>query len=142
MVQVEVWTKIGPTEEVMKVKDAIEYFFPEIAFKIQENKIVGVGEGRRHLRDLKQKIWAKQILDTVRERLLKNLDGNSTEILIHKQAAAVRKLAFVKADGDSPLGAIHVIIQSSKLEFFIDWLAPETIKGKPIKGIMLDTAKY
>ena len=73
MVQVEVWTKVGPTEEVMKVKDAIEYFFPEINFKIKEHKIVGVGEGRRHLRDFKQRIWAKQVLDTVRDPHMRNI---------------------------------------------------------------------
>ena len=117
----------------------MEYFFPEIAFKIYDNEIRGMGEGRRHLRDFKQRIWAKQVLDTVRKIMLRKLDGDSTEILIHKQAARVRKLAFVKKEDDSPLGAIHIKIQSSKLEFFIDWLAPETIRGKPIKGIILES---
>ena len=49
--------------------------------------------------------------------------------------SAKKKLALVPKDEDSPLGAIHIEIQSRKLEEIIDWLAPETIDGKPLKGI-------
>ena len=103
-------------------------------FKVNEQIVEGKGKSRDAVGELKQKIWAKCILDTAREMMLRNLDGDSTELLIHKQAAYANKVALVNRDWESPLGAIHIEIQSKKLEELIDWIAPETIKGKPLSA--------
>jgi len=80
---------------------------------------------------LKEKIWGKKILDTVRAVLLRNLREKRTELLLHKQAAYAGKVGLVEFDDESPFGAIHVEI-CGNLEEFIDWFSPKTKEGKPI----------
>ena len=136
MVQLKIWTRLGPTENSSYVLEALEKFFPDIEFKADASKkrVEGKGRKRRLLDDLRHKIWNKQVLDTSREMMLGRMDGDLTNLMIHKQAAYVGKLVLVNRDEESPLGAIHIEIQSNKLEELIDWLSPETIKGKPIEG--------
>ena len=144
MVQVKVWARVGPTEDLALVEEALSGFFPIIEFRLSEvnevNKKImeGRGKGREVLESIKQKIWARQILDTAREMLLRRIDGDVTELFIHKQAAYAGRLVLVNRDKESPLGAIHIEIQSGKLEELIDWIAPETFKGRPI-GVIKST---
>ncbi|MBR9681927.1 MAG: hypothetical protein GOV00_03980 [Candidatus Altiarchaeota archaeon] len=136
MVQLKVWARVGPTEKGDAVITALESFFPELDFKVEQDIAVGKGKGKDLLDALRQKIWAKQILDTAREMLLRRIDGDLTELLIHKQAAYAKKMVLVNGDSGSPLGAIHIEIQSKQLEAIIEWIAPETVKGEPVKGII------
>ncbi|HDR53839.1 MAG TPA: hypothetical protein ENN60_04210 [archaeon] len=132
-VRVKVWTRVGPTEDDARVRQAVGTFFPEMKFERVGEKWEGQGEGREVLSEFRNAVWAKKILDTVRGRFIHRIEGNRTEILIHKQAAFVKKLGLVDSDRESSLGAIHVVIESEELEKLVDWLAPKTKEGKPVR---------
>ncbi|HID28682.1 MAG TPA: hypothetical protein EYP19_01610 [Desulfobacterales bacterium] len=53
--------------------------------------------------------------------------------MLNKQAAAVSKVSFT--DGESPLGPITVMIVSPSPEKVIDYLAPRTHEGKPVRVV-------
>jgi len=57
---------------------------------------------------------------------------------LNKQVACIGKLNF--PPGEESLGSIHVEISAQNMgDLFkvIDWLAPETIDGKPVEEIDL-----
>ena len=131
MVKLKVWCAIDEVENEKKVIKALKNLFPSIKFRKEEEKVVGIGK-KSDIEFLREKIWWKKILDTVRETLIQNLTNEKTELLLHKQAAFSGKVALVETDEESPFGAIHVEIMGKNLEEFIDWFSPKTKKGKPI----------
>ena len=130
MVSVRIWCRVDELEDEEKVRRALENLFPTVSFKKEKDVLVGAGK-RKDLVFLKEKIWGKKILDTVRAVLLRNLREKRTELLLHKQAAYAGKVGLVEFDDESPFGAIHVEI-CGNLEEFIDWFSPKTKEGKPI----------
>ena len=132
MVQVRIWATVGPTEKAEKVMKACGMFFPDLVMELEGGRVEGRGKSRDDLEVLRQKIWARKILDTARNIMLSRIDGNRTELPIHRQAAFAGRLAVLSRETESPLGAVHIEIQSGKLEELIDWLAPETIEGRPV----------
>lgn len=94
--------------------------------------LVGEASSLEALLPLYQAIRAERILDAVRSALKKNKHGNSTYLLLHKQAAFAGKVSIVDSDRESPLGAIRLLIIRDDIDEVIDWLAPPTAKGRPL----------
>ncbi|OYT37877.1 MAG: hypothetical protein B6U89_06645 [Desulfurococcales archaeon ex4484_58] len=120
---------VNPTEDPKKVRKAVENVFDgEILVREQGNgymKIEGFSTDRSALNKLYNLIRTYQIISAARSYLLKGLSGNRIVILLHKQAAYVKKLSFIDSDKESPLGAIKILIETSDPRELIDWLAPE-----------------
>ena len=131
MVSVKVWCRVDELEKEEKVRKALENMFPTLVFKREGDLLEGRGK-RKDLEFIRDLIWSKRILDTVRNELMKRFNGVVSEFLLHKQAAYVGKLGLVESDSESPFGAIHVEIESKNFEEFLDWFSPRTKDGKPI----------
>lgn len=138
-VTVKVSSLLNPTEMKEKVEKAISNFIPvELMIKESEiNEIYGEGD-IESLRKLRRSLREERILDTFRHILIDGIEGNTTRFLINKQVAHIGKLNIPA--GEESLGSIHVEISAQNREELmeiIDWLAPETIDGKPVMEIEL-----
>lgn len=128
-----VWAEVYPSESVAKVQKALHNLFPALEFKREGQRLVGRSSDPAHLRRLHELLRSQQILDAARSVMFKNRDANRTSFALNKQAAFVGKLSFT--NGESPLGPITVELEAEDLERLIDYLAPKTKDGKPIREV-------
>lgn len=78
--------------------------------------------------------WIRQqnLLDTVRERLIRSITGNVTALYCNRQAAAMSRLALVDIQDNPPCGPIIFQLVSDNLMDIIDQFTPRTWKGKEL----------
>jgi len=131
-VEVEITTDVHPTEDEEKVIEAIRNIFPDAEIKIEDGKLIAIARDLSRLRDLLRK---QRILDTARSELIRNRRGNEITVYLNKQTATVSRINFT--DEDVILSPLKVTfrIYGVPVERFIDYLAPETRDGKPIKEL-------
>ncbi len=131
-VEVEITTDIHPTEDEDKVIEAIRNIFPDAEIRIEDGKLIATARDLSRLRDLLRK---QRILDTARSELIRNRRGNEITVYLNKQTATVSRINFT--DEDVILSPLKVTfrIYGVPVERFIDYLAPETRDGKPIKEL-------
>jgi predicted RNA binding protein with dsRBD fold (UPF0201 family) len=140
--EITVRCPVYPTEDVAKVKRAIETHFGKIPLKIVEyDQIIEITSSetdRNILAFVRQSVHEKRILAAVRTRLLSNYNDLDFTSSIHldKQAAFVGKLRLIDNDVEKPpLGSIEINVAfetSSLFEEFLDWFSPRTKDGKVI----------
>lgn len=131
-VEVEIQTEIHPTEEEEKVVNAIKKLFPDAKVRIENGKLFAIARDLSKFRDLLRR---QKILDTARAELLKNRSGNEIVVYLNKQTATVSKINFCEENAVlSPLRVTFRLIGTS-FQRFIDYLAPETKDGKPVREI-------
>jgi uncharacterized protein len=129
-VEVSVNVPVKPTEKVDKVVSAIEKLFPSLTMDMRGDRIEAYG-GLESLRNLHKLLWDQMILDTARAVMVEGRVGKIIQFSLNKQAAYVGKVNFPFEE--EPLGSIHVQISGG--DQVIDWLAPETENGVPIREI-------
>ncbi len=135
MLEVEITTKIYPTEDEAKVISAIKNFFPDAEIEIKKNDeeyVIAKAKTVDHFRNLLRR---QRILDTARQEMLKNLSSNEITIFLNKQTATISRINF--SDEDTVLSPIKVTfrVYGIDIQRFIDFLTPQTKAGKPIKEI-------
>ncbi len=133
-ISVKVRADVHPTEMQNRVEHAILNFF-KMDLELIEDKVPYIyGEGDlASLRTLHQVLRKEKILDTARSVMKKGLHGNTIRFKLNKQVASIGKLNFPAAK--ESLGSIHVEISSENendIMNIIDWLAPQTMDGKPV----------
>lgn len=138
-VTVKVSTLVYPTELEENVTKAITNLFP-LELHHEEFGIPRLsGEGDlESLRVLHLRLREERILDTARHILLKGVQGNTVQFQLNKQVAFAGKVNFPA--GEESLGSIYVEISAGNKEDLmkvINWLAPQTIKGKPVEELEL-----
>ncbi len=134
--EVEVEIEVNPTEDIEKVKKAVENLFPGIELKFDEER--GILRGKtENLERFRELLRMQRILDTARAELRRGWKGNESTVFLNKQAATVSRINF--ADEDVVLSPIVLTFRVYGVNFerFIDWIAPETRDGKPVKEIDL-----
>ncbi len=131
-VEIEIETDVHPTEDVDKVVQAVKNLFPDAEIEIEDGKLKARAWDLKKFRDLLRR---QRILDTARTELFKGRSGNEITILLNKQTAYVSKINF--ADEDAILSPIRVTFKLYGIPVgkFIDYLAPPTKAGKPIKEV-------
>ncbi|MCP8307873.1 MAG: hypothetical protein H3Z53_02755 [archaeon] len=123
--KITVEAQVNPSEDANKVKIAIQKLIKLIEPNFsQKDKIVASTEDEKSLYLIYEQIRAKQILAVARRLLFKNMAQDNTYLILNKQAAFIGSLNICEEEGESPLGPIKLIIQSSYINEFIDWLAP------------------
>ena len=132
--KLRVEAEVRETEDRAKVARAIGKIFPLLKLSFEEGKLVGESERVESLDRLHQLLRLQAILDSARKMMREGLRGNSTTFTLHKQAAFVGRVSFVE-EGESPLGPLRVELEAPDIEHLIDYLAPRTYRGKPIKEI-------
>lgn len=136
MFKIVVETKLFPTEDKMKVSQALSNIIEgEIKTKMYGQDIYLFIESSRpsDIQKLYDSLRQFRILDVARKQMRKGILGNATIFYLNKQVAYVKKINFAEEDGESPLGPIRVEIEHDKIEQLIDWLAPYTKNGEEVK---------
>lgn len=130
--EVEIETSIHPTEEEEKVVNAVKNLFPDAKIRIEDGKLFAIARDLSKFRDLLRR---QKILDTARSEFLRNRKGNEITFYLNKQTATVSKINF--CEEDVVLSPLKITFRLLGIPFqrFIDFLAPETKDGKPIKEI-------
>lgn len=136
---VRVSALVYPTEIEENVRTAVTNVFP-VELNIRNFGIPQLyGEGDlESLRRLHTLLRELRILDTARRILMNGIEDNSTQFHLNKQVAFVGKVNFPA--GEETLGSMHVEISADNAEdlmIIIDWLAPETVEGEPVREIEL-----
>jgi predicted RNA binding protein with dsRBD fold (UPF0201 family)/adenylate kinase family enzyme len=131
-VEIEITTDVHPTEDEEKVIEAVRNIFPDAEIRIEDGKLIAIARDLSRLRDLLRK---QRILDTTRSELIRNRHGNEITVYLNKQTATVSRINFT--DEDTILSPLRVTfrIYGVPVERFIDYLAPETRDGKPVKEL-------
>jgi len=133
MIELSASVAVRPTESPEKVAGALKMLFPGIELAESVGQIEGRG-GAESLSTFHRLLREQRILDTARSVMLRGRVGDSIQFRLNKQAATVGKVSFPPEE--EPLGSIHVQIRGP--EMLIDWLAPETLDGKPVEEINLE----
>ncbi|MBS3815515.1 MAG: hypothetical protein KGY45_03005 [Hadesarchaea archaeon] len=137
--QIKVKAKIHPTEDLDKIKNAVNNLFPKIEFEENNDYLVGKSSNPEDLEKLKNQLGLQAIRDSARRVLQRGKENNSLRFEINRQAATVTKVSFT--EGETPLGPIEVEIQSKDIQLLIDYLAPKTHEGNAVKKVKLEELK-
>jgi predicted RNA binding protein with dsRBD fold (UPF0201 family) len=127
MVKLKVLARVSETEDPERVRKAVRNLFPNINLEGETAKL-----DICDLKELRMKIRAKRIGSTVVGQLVKNKSGETTKLMLHRQAAFVGKVTLVGKDRDSPGGAI--ILELGWDEDFISWLTGVEKSRFPLKN--------
>ncbi len=131
--RLRVEAEVRPTETQEKVEAAIKQIFPTLELTRAGDSVVGESTDVGSLSKFHQRLRQQAILDSARSVMLARRRGGSTQIMLNKQVAFVGKVNFT--GGESPLGPIVVTLEAPDLERLIDYLAPRTRDGRPIREI-------
>jgi predicted RNA binding protein with dsRBD fold (UPF0201 family)/adenylate kinase family enzyme len=137
VVEVEIRTTIHPTEDEERVKRAILNFFPDAEVIVRNGDFKELVAKAKDLSNFRELLRRQRILDTTRQEMIKNITGNEITIFLNKQAATVSRINI--SDEDVVLSPLKVTfrVHGIELQRLIDYLAPETRNGKPLKEIEL-----
>ncbi|MEB3787912.1 MAG: hypothetical protein GSR78_04050 [Desulfurococcales archaeon] len=135
-VRVVVEAEVRATEDPEKVKKAVLNIMDpdriEIADAGSSKILVAEAHSLRSLEKLHRLLRQERILDAARGAMRKGIQPGRLVFHLHKQAAYVGRLSFVGGDQESPMGAIRVTIEHPEPRSVIDWLAPPTVRGRPV----------
>jgi len=133
MLKLRVEAEIRPTEDPTKVEAAMKKIFPTLQLSKAGNFLVGESTEVGVLDRLHQLLRLQMILDSARRIMQRGRQGNTVRFMLNKQVTTVGKVSFT--EGESPLGPIVVTLEAPDIERLIDYLAPRTREGRPIREI-------
>jgi predicted RNA binding protein with dsRBD fold (UPF0201 family) len=131
---VHIETDVNPTEDEEKVKKAINNlldnptFTSESAF--QGFKLKADTQGQVSLTKFRNLLRNDRIRDAAKKLLYRATYENKISFYLNKQVAYAGHVSFSEEYAESPLGPLHVIIETETPKQLIDWLAEKTEKEK------------
>jgi predicted RNA binding protein with dsRBD fold (UPF0201 family) len=131
--KLRVEAEIRPTEDQTKVEAAVKNIFPTLDIRKDGKFLVGESNEILSLDRLHYLLRVQMILDSARSVMHRGKHGNVVRFMLNKQVAMVAKLSFT--EGESPLGPIVVTLEATDIDRLVDYLAPRTKEGRPIREI-------
>jgi len=132
-ISVYIEAEINPTEDIEKVKRAVENVFGNVEFEVKPKErgstLVGKAKGLDGLTKLQNLLRRERIREAARGALFEGLGEKSMIFYLNKQVAYVSHISFSRPEAESPLDPIKVQIQCDNPRELIDWLASKTIKS-------------
>jgi predicted RNA binding protein with dsRBD fold (UPF0201 family) len=132
---VRIETDVNPTEDEEKVKKAITNlldnptFISEPAF--QGAKLKATAQGQASLTKFRNLLRNDRIRDAARKLLYRaTRDDSIISFYLNKQVAYAGHVSFSEEHSESPLGPLHIVIETDAPKQLIDWLAEKTEKEK------------
>ena len=123
VVQIDISANLNNSESVEKLSTAITNVFADSPSK-QGESVVLKSNGVECLSRVHDYIRSKQTISVVRRRLLRNLAGNETFLLLNRQAAYSGSIVICDSESEAPLGTIKLTLKSPTISKVIDWFAP------------------
>jgi predicted RNA binding protein with dsRBD fold (UPF0201 family) len=128
---VQVKVEVNPTEDVAKVRQAVEKIFGNLPLeeKDQGGSMLLLAQVKdvRGLFKFGYLLRRERIRDAARGVLFQGLKGNTISFCLNKQVAYAGHVSFCDPVAESPLGPIKVKIKCDNPVKLIDWLAPRTV---------------
>lgn len=125
--KLNVETVVNPTEDLGKVKQAVENMFGNLELKenpSQKGTILSAQkEGREALMEFRNLLRREHIRTAARKALLQRVKDDEVMFYLNKQVAYAGHVSFCEPYGESPLGPIRVHIRSSSPRDLIKWLS-------------------
>lgn len=122
--------EVNPTEDIEKVKAAIENVFGTVKYEVKEfhkgKLLIAKAKGIRGLTKFYNLLRRERIRNAARTVLFEGANEKSITFYLNKQVAYVGHISFCKPVAESPLGPIRVQIKCENPKELIDWLAPKT----------------
>lgn len=129
-IDVSIETEVNPTEDIDKVKKAVESIFGDVTFAVKPKQrgctLVGETKSLAGLERLQNLLRSERIRDAARRALLGAMNERSIIFYLNKQVASVSHISFSRPEGESPLGPLKVQIQCDDPRELVDWLSPKT----------------
>jgi len=124
-------TEINPTEAEEKVKAAVCNVLGNVSTTIKPegkgNMLIAEAIGQDSLVKFRNLLRSDRIRDAARRVLFHSINGNSIVFWLNKQVAYAGHISFSEESAESPLGPIHVTINSDNPRMLIEWLAEKTV---------------
>jgi len=129
-IDIHVEAEINPTEDLEKVKRAVENIFGSLEFEVKPRRrgsvFIAKAKSINGLTKLYNLLRRERIRDAARGVLFNGLSEKSITFYLNKQVAYVGHISFSKPVAESPLGPIKVQIHCDNPRELIEWLAPKT----------------
>jgi predicted RNA binding protein with dsRBD fold (UPF0201 family) len=115
---------ISPSEDAAKVVGGLEKVVGEPTGEVSSDSRTArlVTVEQRALLRIRDQLRDRHVRSAARRRLLLSREGNSTSLMLNRQAAAAGVLAICGSPGESPLGPIYMTIESKELDRVTDFL--------------------
>ena len=131
-IETRIEVDVNPTEDLEKVKQAVENIFGRVEFEVKQRKqgslLVAQTKGRDGLAKLYNLLRRERIRDAARVVLFEGLRKKSIAFYLNKQVAYAGHISFSQLTGESPLGPIQIRIGCEDPRELIEWLAPKTTR--------------
>jgi predicted RNA binding protein with dsRBD fold (UPF0201 family) len=131
-ISVHVEVEVNPTEDLEKVKQAVENILGTVSFKVEcrtwGQLLIANTTGTAGLNTLRNILARERIRAAARKVLLGGMDDNSVTFYLNKQVAYAGHVSFSQKTAESPLGPISVQISCSNPRELIEWLMPRPTK--------------
>ena len=124
MSEIQLSTRVSPTEDRAKVAAAILSLFPDAV--IEGDEVLRASSSS--LESFSEQLAKQRIRAAARKILTRGVEGSKTTFRLNKQVATTGKVSF--SEEEHPLGDITVTIRSLNIQSVIDELAPSS-KGAP-----------
>ena len=89
---------------------------------LSENQVRFASDDPNALKQFREQLKARRVRSAARAAMYREKRGNSTALLLNRQAAVAGVLVICGGPEESPLGPIYMTIQSKKLDDVIEWL--------------------
>jgi predicted RNA binding protein with dsRBD fold (UPF0201 family) len=133
-VTVHVEVNVNPTEDEEKVKNTINNLVGNPTFTseptFQGFKLKADAQGQECLTKFRNLLRNDRIRDAARKLLYRATRDNKISFYLNKQVACAGHISFSEEYAESPLGPIHVVIETVAPKQLVDWLAEKTEKVK------------
>lgn len=129
MDEIEVQAHIQPTEDMEKVRLAIENIFGTTLERevCREGAVLKCkAKDRENLVRLRTILQRERIRDAARKVFLAGLRGNTITFFLNKQVAYAGHVSFCEESAESSLGPIRVKINTENPLKLVDWIAPRS----------------
>jgi predicted RNA binding protein with dsRBD fold (UPF0201 family) len=131
-VVVQVEADVNPTEDEEKVKAAISNIVGNPTFTLtpafRGSTLKAEARGQESLAKFRNMLRNDRVRDAARKLMYRAISGNKISFYLNKQVAYAGHVSFSEEFGESPLGPLHVTIQTSSPTQLVDWLAEKTEK--------------
>jgi predicted RNA binding protein with dsRBD fold (UPF0201 family) len=125
---VHVEVEVNPTEDLEKVKRAVENIFGALKFEVKSRTwgqlLIAETRGTQGLTKLSNLLNRERILAAARKVFRGGMDEKSVKFYLNKQVAYAGHISFSQQTAESPLGPLNVQIRCDNPRKLIDWLTP------------------
>ncbi len=116
---------VSPSEDPARVAAALKNVVGEVEAEsgVRNSSVRLATADPKALVRIRDQFRDRHVRSAARRQMVLNLRGKSTSLMLNRQAAAAGVVAICGSPEESPLGPIHMRIESDNPEVVIEWMA-------------------